>query len=68
MPTWPSARPFNRAPRLEVRQREGPAARVKTTQLLPYGARLDLKLAAPAEKPLVVLLQFTARWDAGELD
>ena len=37
---------------------------MKMTQLLAYGARLDLKLAAPSEKPLAVLLQFTVRWDA----
>jgi len=58
--------PFKSAPRLEVRQCEGPSARVKTVQLLPYGARLDLKLAAPADKPLAVLLQFSARWDPGD--
>jgi hypothetical protein len=58
--------PFGRAPRLEVRQCEGPPARVKTAQLLPYGARLDLKLVAPAEEPLAVLLQFAARWDPGD--
>jgi hypothetical protein len=53
--------PFMSTPRLEIQQREGPPARVKTAQLLPYGARLDLKLAAAAEKPLAVVLQFTAR-------
>jgi hypothetical protein len=55
--------PFKSTPRLEVQQREGPAARVKTAQLLPYGARLDLKLAAAAEQPLTVVLQFIARFD-----
>jgi hypothetical protein len=58
--------PFKGVPRLEVRQSEGPAARVKTGQLLPYGVRLDLKLAAAADKPSAVLLQFTARWDANQ--
>jgi hypothetical protein len=60
--------PFPRVPRLEVRQLDGPAARVKTVQLLPYGARLDLKLVAAAEKPLAVLLQFSARSAVGDLD
>jgi len=52
--------PFERAPRLEVSHRGGPAVRVKTGQLLPHGARLDLKLAATAEQPEWVLLEFTA--------
>jgi len=52
--------PFERAPRLEVNQRGGPGVRVKTGQLLPHGARLDLKLAATAERPEWVLLEFTA--------
>lgn len=52
--------PLRVAPELAVEQIEGPEARIKTAQLLPYGARLDLKLAAAAESPTVVLLQFTA--------
>jgi hypothetical protein len=44
-----------------VEQLEGPEARIKTAQLMPYGARLDLKLAATAEGPCSVLLQFSAR-------
>jgi len=56
---------FEQAPRLEVQQRGGPAARVKTAQLLPYGARLDLKLAATAESPDWVLLEFTAESPPG---
>ena len=53
--------PLRVAPELAVEQIEGPEARIKTAQLLPYGARLDLKLAAAAEGPTAVLLQFTAR-------
>ncbi len=56
--------PFDRRPEIDVAQCDGPTTRVKTTQLLPYGARLDLKLAAPPEKPESVLLQFSARLDA----
>jgi hypothetical protein len=53
--------PLRITPQLAVEQVEGPEARVKTAQLLPYGARFDLKLAATAEGPTAVLLQFTAR-------
>jgi hypothetical protein len=48
-------------PELAVEQMEGPEARIKTAQLLPYGARVDLKLASPAQESTTVLLQFTAR-------
>ena len=53
--------PFTATPELEVEQLDGPEARIKTAQLLAYGARLDLKLAAAAEEPANVLLQFSAR-------
>ena len=53
--------PFAATPELAVEQIDGPEVRIKTAQLLPYGARLDLKLAAAAEEPTAVLLQFSAR-------
>lgn len=53
--------PFAAVPELEVEQVDGPEARIKPAQLLPYGARLDLKLAAASEEPTSVLLQFSAR-------
>ena len=54
--------PFGRVPELSVEQLDGPGARIKTAQLLPHGARLDLKLTSPAaDEPDSVLLQFTAR-------
>lgn len=53
--------PLGDAPELLVEQVDGPEARIKTAQLLPYGARLDLKLAVAAEQPTTVLLQFSAR-------
>jgi hypothetical protein len=53
--------PLAATPELSVEQIGGPPSRVKTAQLLPYGVRLDLKLAAAAEEPTSVLLQFTAR-------
>jgi hypothetical protein len=53
--------PFALTPELEIEQLDGPEARIKTAQLLPYGARLDLKLVAPAIEPATVLVQFSAR-------
>jgi hypothetical protein len=52
--------PFHHTPELSVEQAEGPAARIKTAQVLPYGARLDLKLHAAEEMSSAVVLQFTA--------
>jgi len=53
--------PFESMPELEVEQIDGPEIRIKTAQLLTYGARLDLKLIAPIEESASVLLQFSAR-------
>jgi hypothetical protein len=53
--------PFAATPELALEQLDGPEARIKTAQLMPYGARLDLKLAAAADGPTRVLLQFSAR-------
>jgi hypothetical protein len=52
--------PFPRTPRVEVEQREGPAARIKSVQSLPHGARFDLKLAQPSETAGFLLLEFSA--------
>jgi len=48
---------FGRTPKMVVAQREGPTARVKESQLLPHGARLDVKLAQAADAPASVLLE-----------
>jgi 8-oxo-dGTP diphosphatase len=53
--------PLGQAPRIEVQQRGGPEVRIKTGQLLPYGARLDLKLAEPLETSDAVVLEFSAQ-------
>jgi hypothetical protein len=53
--------PFARTPRVSVEQMEGPVARIKMVQLLPYGARIDLKLGIQMDCPLDVLLQFSAQ-------
>jgi hypothetical protein len=57
--------PFPQTPELTVSQLDGPEARIKIAQLLPYGARLELKLLASYEEPSNVLLQFSARTAGG---
>jgi len=57
--------PFAAVPELAVEQVDGPSVRVKTAQLLPQGARLDLKLAAAAEEPHDVVLEFSVRSTIG---
>jgi len=56
--------PFGHTPKIVVTQREGPAARLKESQLLPHGARLDVKLAQAAEAPASVLLEIAVRGQA----
>jgi hypothetical protein len=53
--------PLAVTPEVEVEQIEGPDARIKTAQLLPYGARFDLKLATASNDAATVVLQFMAR-------
>jgi len=53
--------PFSSTPELSVSQLDGPEARIKIAQLLPYGVRLDLKLLTLSEEPASVLVQFSAR-------
>jgi hypothetical protein len=52
--------PFPRTPRVLVEQREGPPTRIKTVQVLPHGARFDLKLAQPSESAAHIVLEFSA--------
>lgn len=52
--------PFPRTPQVAVDQLDGPAARIKKVQVLPYGTRLDLKLAEQSDAPASVVLQFSA--------
>jgi len=52
--------PFAGTPELSAVQLDGPEARIKIAQLLPYGARLDVKLIALTKEPAGVLVQFTA--------
>ncbi len=57
--------PFSRTPELSLEQLEGPAARVRTAQLLPHGVRLDLKLAVASSSGGSVLLRFAAWTEEG---
>lgn len=56
--------PFGRTPRVSLQQLAGPEMRIKVAQVLPYGARCDLKLVGMSEAAAVVLLRFTAVADA----
>ncbi|MEE8451618.1 MAG: hypothetical protein V3R99_06870 [Thermoguttaceae bacterium] len=53
--------PFAKTPGLEWEQCDGPPVRIKAGQVLPHGARLDLKLAQASETPVAVVLEFAAR-------
>jgi hypothetical protein len=50
--------PLGQTPAIELRQVGGPAARLKLGQALAYGARFELKLAAPG--PASISLEYTA--------
>jgi len=52
--------PFDGAPRVQAEAVAGPDCRIKAAQSLPYGVRLDIKLAAPAAGNESVLVWFFA--------
>jgi hypothetical protein len=52
--------PFARTPRVSVQQIDGPEARVKAVQTLPYGVRFDLKVVDEDVEASTLLLQFSA--------
>lgn len=51
---------FAERPRMEFRQTSGPAARIKLAQLLAFGARFDIRLAATAQVEETVVLEISA--------
>jgi hypothetical protein len=53
--------PFAEPPEVHFEQSGGPAGSIKAGQVLPYGARLEVKLAAPAQQPESVLVRFSAK-------
>lgn|GEM_PF-1191157 len=56
--------PFDGKPTLEIVQRSGPEARIKVVQLLPLGAKLDVKLPQVASLDGCVVLEVLAKTDA----
>jgi hypothetical protein len=52
--------PFLATPELHVEQIDGPDAQVKITQLLPYGARLEVRLASAPVADAQAVLEFSA--------
>jgi hypothetical protein len=60
--------PFVLVPRLDYRQVAGPVAGIKVGQLLPHGARFDVKLDRPAEAALQIMLEVKATSENGADD
>ncbi len=52
--------PFAERPRFEMRLASGPPCRLKVGQLLPQGARIEIKLHAPLAAAQTFSLEFTA--------
>lgn len=52
--------PFANTPSLDFEQSDGPTVRIKLAQLLPYGARFDIKLVEAADETVPVVITFTA--------
>lgn len=48
-------------PRLSIAQHGGPPADVQLGQVLPWGARLDVRLARPTQQAAEVIVEFTAQ-------
>jgi hypothetical protein len=53
--------PFAATPEITAEQIDGPEARIKIAQLLPYGVRMDVKLNAPSDEPASMVVRFSAR-------
>jgi hypothetical protein len=51
---------FREVPQVHAEAVSGPECRIKATQVLPYGARLDVKLDEAAEEAQSVLVWFHA--------
>lgn len=52
--------PLARTPEVHAEQAEGPSATVRTTQILPHGARLEVRLSRESDKPSSVNVDFAA--------
>ncbi len=51
--------PLDRVPECFAEQMDGPAAQIKIAQVLPYGARFEIKLDQPAEQATSVIVEFS---------
>jgi hypothetical protein len=51
--------PLDRVPQCFAEQMDGPAAQIKIGQVLPYGARFEIKLDTPAERATSVIVEFS---------
>jgi hypothetical protein len=54
--------PFRTAPDCEAEPVDGPDAGLKVAQVLPQGARFEVKLAEVSAEPASVLIEFAAHW------
>lgn len=60
--------PFERTPTLDLEQLDGPEARIEVGQLVPYGARLELKLSQPGPARVTIAVSIRATSDAAATD
>lgn len=56
--------PFEQTPELETKCSAGPTARCKVTQLLPYAARIEVKLDSLPDEPVSLIIALTAKCPA----
>ena len=52
--------PFLNTPNLHVEQVDGPDVQIKATQILPYGARVELRLVKAGKQPAQTVIEFSA--------
>lgn len=52
--------PFLATPELHVEQVDGPDAEIKSTQVLPYGARIEVRLKQANTQPVQTVVEFSA--------
>ena len=52
--------PFHQTPQVEVEPLDGPSCDIRSTLVLPWGVRWEVKLAEPATQPASVVLEFFA--------
>jgi len=57
--------PLRCVPAWALRQNEGPKARIRTTQLMAYGARIEMKLDASPAQPVEIVVRFDGHTEAG---